>query len=174
MNTCDICGEIFHRKDYMLRHKRNVHHQEKQLSNNSDTDQSLSEDFEARESDNEEETVDKYDPWNSLKKDVERCQVQFKERVDNLTNNRHIEQEEAKHKAYKELKLLFRKALMISLSDRVMWFNAMQVDPIYKTIRNTAKTPIAMEDYGRDEAWKYAISKRKYLLDTVLEAFESP
>ena len=56
---------------------------------------------------------------------------------------------------------------MISLSDKVMWFNAMQVDPFYKTIRNTAKTLIAMEDYGRDEAWKYAISKRKYLLDTV-------
>ena len=68
MNTWDICGEIFHRKGYMLRHKRNVHHQEKQLSNNSDIDQSLSEDFDARESDNEEETVDKYDPWDSLKK----------------------------------------------------------------------------------------------------------
>ena len=161
----------------MLCHKRNVHHQDKQLSNNSDTDQSLSKDFDARESDNEEETVDKYDPWDSLiQKTFQRCQVQFMERVDNLTNNCHIEQEETRGKAYKELKLLFRKALVVSLSDRVMWFNAMQVDPkcIYKTIRNTAKTLIAMEDYGRDEAWKYAISKRKYLLTTVLEAFDSP
>ena len=58
MNTCDICGRIFRRKDNMLRHKRNVHHLEKETSDNSDTDQSLSEVFDATESDNEEEAVD--------------------------------------------------------------------------------------------------------------------
>ena len=47
-----------------------------------------------------------------------------------------MEQKEARHKAYKNIKLLFIKALMASLSDRVMWFNAMQADPIYKTIGN--------------------------------------
>ena len=31
-----------------------------------------------------------------------------------------------------------------------------------------------MEDYSRDEAWKYAIRKRKYLLNSVLEEFEPP
>ena len=55
-----------------------------------------------------------------------------------------------------------------------MWFNAMQGDSIYKTIWNMDKTMIEMEDHGRDEACKYAISKRMYLLDTVLEAFEPP
>ena len=109
------------------------------MSDNFDTDQSLSEDFDTRESDNGEETVDKYDPWDSLiQKTFKRFQVQFKERVDNLTNNRHIEQEEARHKAYKELKSLFSKAAMASLSDRVVRFNAMQVDPINTTILNTA------------------------------------
>ena len=92
--------------------------------------------------------------------------------VDNITKNRHIEQEETRHKAYKEPKQLFKEGAN-RLSDRVMWFNGMQVDPIYKTILNV-KTLIAMDDYGRDEVWKYAISKRKYLLDTVLEAFEPP
>ena len=71
-----------------------------------------------------------------------------------------MEQEEARCKAYKELKPLFRKALMALLSDRVMCFNAMQGDVIYKTIRSTAKTLIVIEDYGEDEVWKYAISKR--------------
>ena len=82
--------------------------------------------------------------------------MQFKERVDNLTHNRHMAQNEDRHKAYKEIKLLFRKALMASLSDRVMWCSVMQVDPIYKNIVNMAKTLIEMEDYGR-----YAISKCK-------------
>ena len=85
-----------------------------------------------------------------------------------------MEQEEARSKAYEELEPLFRKALMALLSYRVMWFNAMQDYIIYKTIRNTAKTLIEMEDYGRDEAWKYAINKRNNLLDTVLEAYEPP
>ena len=61
-----------------------------------------------------------------------------------------------------------------SLSSISMWFNAMQADPIYKSIQNTAKNLIVMEDYSRDEAWKYAICKRKYLLDTVLDEFELP
>ena len=47
---------------------------------------------------------------------------------------------------------------MASLSDRLMWFKAVQVDPIYKAILITAMTLIAMDDYGRDEARKYAIS----------------
>ena len=165
MNTHDICGKIFRRKDNMLRHKRNVHHQEKELPCNSDTDQYFSEDFDTTESDNEEEVVAKYDPWDSLiQKTFQRCQVQFKERVDNLTNNRHMEQEEARCKAYKELKPLFRKALVASLSHRGMLFNAMQVDPVYKII-HTAKALAEMEDYG---------SKLKYILDNVLEAFEPP
>ena len=97
-----------------------------------------------------------------------------KERLDILTHNHHMAQEEARHKANLEIKSLFKKALMAFLGDRVMWFYAMQADSIYKTIWNTAKTLIEMEDYGSDEAWKYSISKRTYLLDTVLEAFEPP
>ena len=97
-----------------------------------------------------------------------------KERLDNLTHNHHMAQEEARHKANLEIKSLFKKALMAFLGDRVMWFYAMQADSIYKTIWNTAKTLIEMEDYGRDKAWKYSFSKRMYLLDTVLEAFEPP
>ena len=69
MNTCDICGKIFRRKDNMLHHKRNVHRQEKELL------ESISEDFDATESDNQEETDDKYDPWDSLvRKKFERLQ----------------------------------------------------------------------------------------------------
>ena len=158
----------------MLRHKRSVHHHQKEESESSDTDQSFSDDLDATESDNEE-AVDKYDPWDSLiQKTFERCQAGFKERVDTLTRYRRMEQEVARSKAYKELKPTFRKALMTSIRDRVIWFNAMQTDPIYKSIQNTAKNLIVMEDYSRDEAWKYAICKRKYLLDTVLDEFEPP
>ena len=69
---------------------------------------------------------------------------------------------------------MFRKAFMASLSDRMIWFNSFQLDPIYKTMRNTANALMEMEDYSKDEAWKYAIRNRKYLLDSVFEEFEPP
>lgn len=156
----------------MLRHKRSVHRQEE--SDTSETEQMLSEDSDETESDNEE-AVDKYDPWDSLiQKTFEQCRDEFEERVSNLTHKRHIDQEEARNTAYEELQPIFRKALMALFTSRVTWFNAMQTDPIYKAIRKTAKGLMEGEDYGRDEAWKYAISKRKYLLDTVLEEFDPP
>ena len=40
-----------------------------------------------------------------------------KERADNLAHNHHIAQEEASHLANKEIKSLFRKAIMASLSE---------------------------------------------------------
>ena len=156
----------------MLRHKRSVHHQEE--SDTSETEQSVLEDSDETESD-DEEAVAKFDPWDSLiQKTFEQCQDEFEERVNNLTQKRHMDQEEAQNKAFKELQPLYRKALMTLFTSRLTWFNAMQTDPIYKTIRHTAKGLMEMEDYSRDEAWKYAISKRKYILDTILEEFESP
>ena len=155
----------------MLRHKRSVHRPEE--SENSDTDQSLAEDSYQSESGNEE-TVAKYDPWDSLIQNTfEQCQPQFQAKVYSLTHSR-IGQEDARHKAYKELQPMFRKALIASLSDRIIWFNSFQADTIYKTIRNTAKALMKIEDYSKDKAWKYAIGKRKYLLDSVLEEFEPP
>ena len=169
MTTCDICNKTYRRRDNMLRHKRSVHRPEE--SENSDTDQSLAEDSDQAESEYEE-TVDKYDPWDSLiQKTFKQCQPQFQAKVYSLTHSR-IGQEDARHKEYKELQPMFRKALMAYLRDRMIWFKSFQAVPIYKTIRNTAKALIEMEEYNRDEALKYAIRKRKYLLDSVLEEFQ--
>ena len=77
----------------MLRHKRSVNRPEE--SENSDTDQSFAEDSDQAESENEE-TVAKYDPWDSLiQKTIEQCQSQFEAKVDRLTHNR-IGQEDAR------------------------------------------------------------------------------
>ena len=106
MNTCDICDKTFGRRDNMLRHKRSVHRPEE-----SDTDQSLAEDSDQAESENEE-TVAKYDLWNSLiQKTFEQCQPQFRAKVYSLSHSR-IGQEDARNKAYKELQPMFRKALV--------------------------------------------------------------
>ena len=156
----------------MLRHKRSVHHQEE--TDTSDTEQMVSEDSDEIETD-DEEAVGKFDPWVSLiEKTFQQCQDEYEERVNNLTQKRHMDQEEAQNKAFKELQVLYRKTLKTLFINRMTWFNAMKTDPIYKTIRHTAQGLMEMENYSLDEAWKYATSKRKYILDTVLEEFDPP
>ena len=52
-----------------------------------------------------------YDPWDSLiQKTFKQCQPQFQAKVYSLTHSR-IGPEDARHKAYKELQPMFRKAL---------------------------------------------------------------
>ena len=61
---------------------------------------------------------------------------------------------------------------MTLLINGMTWFKAMEQDP--KTIRKTVNNLIEEEHFDRQEAWKYAVSKQKYLLDTVLEEFDPP
>ena len=155
----------------MLRHKRSVHPQENLSDTESDHD--LSEDND--NSDAEGDENEKYDPWESLiEKTFDLCKEEFEEYVDNLTRRRHMDQTDARRKAYKDLQPKFRKVLRSLFVSRMSWFKAMEQDPIDKTVQRTVKDLIAIEDFNKQEALKYAISKRKYLLDTVLEDFDPP
>lgn len=163
--------KVFKRRDNMLRHKKSVHGPRDLHSSESETD--VSED--TGESSTEGEVADAYDPWESLvQRATDECREEFEQEVDNLTQRRHMDQQEARRKAYKDLQPTFRKALMTLFIQRITWCKAMEHDPVYKTIRRTVNNLIEDEDFDRQEAWKYAVSKRKYLLDTVLEEFEPP
>ena len=152
----------------MLRHKRNVHPCK-------DQDESEPEQMELTDDSDTEDVVDEYDPWNSLiDKTFENCQEEFEEKVEKLMNRRGMDKTDAMHRAYEELKSSYRKSLIALLTKRVRWFNAMQADSVYKAIRRTAKELIDVDNYEREEGWKYAISKRKYLLDRILEDYEPP
>ena len=104
-------------------------------------------------------------------KTFERCQSGFKEREDTLTRYRRMEQEMVRSKTYKELKTNVQESAydFVKRQSDMVQCNASR--PFFKSIQNTAKNLIVMENYSRDQAWKYAICKRKYLLDIVLEEF---
>ena len=50
----------------------------------------------------------------------------------------------------------------------------MKKDPLHKKITDTAKRLRDEDDFDEDEALKYAIKKRRYLLDGKLEEFDPP
>lgn len=167
----------------MIRHKRRKHREQEpdsmELSDTpssdlSDTDSTDKNDTEDQLSDGSESEY-KYDPWESLiTRTFDECREEFQEYVDNLIQKRHMEQTEARRRAYKDLQSTFRKTLGTLFKSRIMWTTAMKKDPIYKSILKTVNNLIDLEDYERPEAWKYAIGKRKYLFDAVLEKFEPP
>ena len=155
----------------MLRHKKSVH-QQKDVSD-SESESDFNED--ADDSSAEGEVVDAYDPWEGLvQKAFDECRQKFEEEVNNLTRRLSIDQADARYKAYKDLLPTFRKALVTLFIKRMTWCKAMEQDPVYKTIRKTVKRLKEDEDFESQEAWKYAVSKRKYLLDKVLEDFDPP
>ena len=51
---------------------------------------------------------------------------------------------------------------------------AMEKDPLHKKITDTAKRLRDEDDFDEDDALKYAIKKRRYLLDGKLEEFDPP
>ena len=56
----------------------------------------------------------------------------------------------------------------------MLWYNDMRRDPVHKKIKSTAKRLREEEEYETSEAWKYAVKKRKFLLDNVLNAYYPP
>ena len=51
---------------------------------------------------------------------------------------------------------------------------ALKKDPLHKKITDTAKRLRDEDDFDEDDALKYAIKKRRYLLDGKLEEFDPP
>ena len=50
----------------------------------------------------------------------------------------------------------------------------MKKDPIHEKIRKTVKRLREDEDYDQEEAWKYAVKKRKFLFDGLLKTYNPP
>ena len=169
MKICDICDKTFKRRDNMLRHKRNVHSQKE----GSDSDDSM--DIEQKpvtdESDSKQH-VSNYDPWDSLiQKAFEQCRQEFEQMVTKLSGQTSLNK--ALDRAYEEPRSSYGKALANNLCQQMMWFITIQKDPVYKRMHKTVKDVMMTDDYSKEEAWKYAISKRK-LLDSILEDFDPP
>ena len=111
------------------------------------------------------------DPWDIIvNESFQRCQSLFDEGVNELIKrNSDISEEEAEEHVFKSMKESYRSAI-----HKLLWFDAMKKDPIYKTIKKTVNRLIDTEQYEHDEALKYAMLKRKFLFDKILDTYDIP
>ena len=58
--------------------------------------------------------------------------------------------------------------------DEIFWQQDLNKDPIHRKIKDTAKRLRDEEDYDTRESWQYAVKKRKYLFDDVLNGYKPP
>lgn len=184
MFGCDICERTFTRRDNLNRHKHKMHRQfsdddEDSRSSVSSDDtttgiQSRTDDDGTDNSREKEDEDDSNDPWEDIvDMTFKKYKSKFVEEVNKLTEDGE-DKEDAREEAYDTLGPLFRKDIASRYLNRMIWFGEMKQDPIHKKIKETAKRLMDDEDYDEDEAWKYAVKKRKFLMDKILKSYNPP
>ena len=58
--------------------------------------------------------------------------------------------------------------------NEMLWFHAMKKDRIYLSVKNTVSDLKLPDDFDNEEAWKYAVNKRKVLFERILKEFDPP
>jgi hypothetical protein len=165
----------------MLRHKKSMH-SDSEYDDMSDSDEQ--DDIFGSASDKEADAMSvtssddslDYDPWQDIVDEAfNKCQAQFQVNVNKLTEkDGEISENEAEEIVFKDMKTKYRKAMMNAFGSKLVWFDVMKKDPIYKAIKKTVNQLISDEQYDPQEAVKYAILKRRFLFDKVLDTYVSP
>lgn len=168
----------------MLRHKRTVHaddfataEEENEMSDSTEESETSESDIKHTDStsENEQTSDDEEDPWNEIVGEAfEECQPQYEDKVKDLIDSEDTDQESALSKAYKELRPVYRKSLTHIFVEKMIWYNIIKRDRTFRAIQRTAIRLKEEEDYGTEEAWKYSVSKRKYLFDDILKQYMPP
>lgn len=161
----------------MLRHKKNVHGSKSVVDRTESLDisdnETMGEEYiETSDSESEEEESMEKESivWNSLLDETfEKMESKFQEEVDKFLEQNNTSEREAMTRVYENMKNVYRKTLMAALFEKVTWYLVMKNDPIYRAIKETAQTLRDEENYEDEESWKYAIHKRKFLLDKLLD-----
>ena len=116
------------------------------------------------------------DPWEEVVEEAfSKCQSQYDSEVTELMKeDSEISDNDAQETIFEDMKGTYRKALMNAFGKRLLWFNAMKKDAVYKAIKSTINQLVETEGYDSDEALKYAILKRRFLFDKILRTFDIP
>jgi predicted RNA-binding protein Jag len=160
-----------------------VDHEEDEMSERSLIDGFLESDFaslsDSNDNDNisvnSENTMD-IDPWEEIVQEAfDQCQSQYQNEVNEaMEEDTDISESEAKKQVFEDMKNPHRNAIMKTFGSKLVWFDVMKKNPIYKAIKKTISHLIDTEDYEDNEALKYAILKRRFLFDKVLESYNYP
>ena len=136
-------------------------------------DQDEMEDEEEEFSDEEDSTSavedDDTDPWDKLREEaVNDLNAAWEEQVEQYITQ-GLQKDDAELQASSLLLPAYRKRLRIFYLQYLKWFHALKTDPVHKKAMTTLRR--FMDDDGMDfaEAAEAAISKRKYLLNRLIE-----
>lgn len=118
----------------------------------------------------------KTSPWDKLVNNAfETLQEDFNETVEHtLAEHPDMDTEEAEERAYEELEPDYRSKVIARYQELIRLGTAMKKDPVHKKLMATAHRLRDEEDYDEEEAMKYAIKKRRYLLERKLDEYERP
>lgn len=164
----------------MLRHKRNTHPDNglavDKRNSLSDSEESMDDDDDIDSEDSGETGASEGDDvWGPLIKIVVgELQSQYEDKVKSLMASKDVREIRARSDVYKEMRPIYRRAVIKRFLTRLVWFNSLKRDTVYQAIRDTVQRLRSEEAYGRQEALQYATSKRKYLFDKLLSDYIPP
>ena len=118
----------------------------------------------------------KFDPWQVFVGGTHRyLQDTFNESVQH-TVKKHpdMDTDEAEEVTFDILEPRYRAEVIERYQRFLKVSKAMKKDPLHKKITATAKKLRDDDEFDEDEALRYAIKKRRYLLDGKLEEYDPP
>jgi len=169
-----MCEYKTQRQSNLQRHKEKMH-----ATEDSETElNELASDASMIESeagtDESDDRSDTDDPWEPLvRKTFQLHNKEYEELVEELVSKGY-DRTEAEALASYKMKPTYRQELGNIYLNMVAEQKEMAQDSVHRKIKATARRLRDEEEYEPMEAWKYAVDKRKYLLDEVLEGFNPP
>ena len=112
---------------------------------------------------------DDTDPWDKLREEaVNDLNTAWEEQVEQYITQ-GLQKDDAELQASSLLLPAYRKRLRIFYLQYLKWYHVLKTDPVHKKVMTTLRR--FMDDDGMDfaEAAEAAISKRKYLLNRLIE-----
>ena len=118
----------------------------------------------------------KFDPWTFFVNGAHSIlQDTFNEGVQHIIEkNPDMNTDEAEEVTFDKLEPRYRAEAIGQYKAFLKFSKAMKKDALHKKITDTAKRLLDEDDFDEDDALKYAIKKRRYLLDGKLEEFDPP
>ena len=118
----------------------------------------------------------KFDPWQVFVGGAHRyLQDTFNESVQQtIEKHPDMDTEEAEEVTFDKLEPRYRAEVIDRYQSFLKVSKAMKKDPLHKRITATAKRLREDDEFDEDEALRYALKKRRYLLDGKLEEYDQP
>ena len=124
--------------------------------------------------DRSDESDEEMSPWDVIiNKTFQLYQPEYEEKVNELMEE-GCNDEIARQTAYQLMYETYREQIGKHYLGLISWQQDIKRDPVHRKIATTVRRLRDEEEYEPQEAWKYAVDKRKYLLDNVLDRYDPP